>query len=150
MALNYTIIHGRIATDPELRYTSKGVAVCNMSVAVDRPYRADTEKKADFFSCVFWHKTAEFVQQYFSKGQEIIIAGSMERRKYTDKEGVKRYAWRLMGRRVDFCGTKRSNESTPASGLPSTQENAPASMYEMSGTDFFEEVDEITDDDLPF
>ena len=150
MGLNYTIIHGRVAINPELRYTKKGVAVCNLSVAVDRPHRADAVEKVDFFSCVFWHKTAEFVQQYFSKGQEIIVSGSMERHEYTDKEGIKRYAWRLMGRRVDFCGSKRYDGNAPVSENQREQENSSAAMYEAPVTEFFEAVDEIDDDDLPF
>ena len=61
--MNFIAIHGRLVRDPEMRHTQSGVAVTNITVAVDRSYSADDEKVADFFDCVFWWQGAEFVSK---------------------------------------------------------------------------------------
>ena len=106
--MNSIIIKGRLTKDPELRYTQSDTAVCTVNVAVDRPYSKD--KETDFFTVVFWRQTAEFVSKYFSKGQEILVQGEMQSRKYEDKEGNNRIAWEIKADRVEFCGSKGQGE----------------------------------------
>ena len=111
--MNFIAIHGRLVRDPEIRRTQSGVAVTNITVAVDRSYSADDEKVADFFDCVFWRQGAEFVSKYFSKGKEIIVQGEMQSRKWTDKEGNNRISWEIQNAHAEFCGGKSDN-SAPA------------------------------------
>ena len=111
--MNFIAIHGRLVRDPEIRRTQSGVAVTNITVAVDRSYSADDEKVADFFDCVFWRQGAEFVSKYFSKGKEIIVHGEMQSRKWTDKEGNNRISWEIQNAHAEFCGGKSDN-SAPA------------------------------------
>lgn len=107
--MNFIIIKGRLTKDPELRQTPNGNSVCNISVAVDRSYSKDGEKQTDFFDCTFWKGGAEFVNHYFRKGQEIIVSGEMQSRKYTDKDGNNRTAWEIGNANAEFCGSKRDN-----------------------------------------
>lgn len=129
MALNYTIIHGRLTADPELKTTQSGIEVCNFTVAVDRAYKKGEDKITDFFNCVAFRGTASLLTRCFSKGKEIIVAGEMQSRKYTDKDGNNRIAWELVANNIDFCGSK--NETAQKSSEPK-----------------FEEVDDLSD--LPF
>lgn len=105
--MNCIIIKGRLTSDPELKHTQNDTPVCSVNVAVDRPY--SKEKETDFFTVVFWRQAAEFVCKYFSKGQEILVQGEMQSRKYEDKEGNNRVAWEVKADRVEFCGSKSQN-----------------------------------------
>ena len=129
--MNNICITGRLTSAPEIKKTTSGVSVCSVSIAVDRDYKANGEKATDFIPCVFWRGTAEFVGKYFSKGDMIAVLGSLESRKYTDKDGNNRTMWEVKADNVSFCGGKKE----------ASQDN----------TQSFEDVyDEISDDDIPF
>lgn len=129
--MNKMIIKGRMARDPELKTTNSGKSVCNFSVAVSRNFDREL---VDFFECVAWNKKAEFICKYFIKGQEILIDGEMQSRRYTDKNGNNRTAWELIANDVDFCGNKNQNSN-----------NLQNDNTETISAD---EIDDI--DDLPF
>ena len=115
--MNFIAIHGRLVRDPEIRQTQSGVSVTTITVAVDRSYSAGGEKQTDFFDCVFWRQSAEFVSKYFSKGKEIIVHGEMQSRKWQDKDGNNRISWEIQNAHAEFCGGKSesSAHTEPAS-----------------------------------
>lgn len=130
--MNSIIIKGRLTRDPELKTTGSGIAVCSFSVAVDRKFQKQGEEKvADFFNCNAWRAQADFISKYFAKGQEILVCGNMQSRKYEDKQGVNRVAWEIQVERVEFCGSKQDN---PRSSAPATPNS----------------FEEVPDEDLPF
>lgn len=135
MRLNNTVILvGRLTADPELKTTNTGLEVVSFTVAIDRPKAKDAEEKqTDFIPCVAWRKTAVFVDKYFSRGKLISVGGSLQSRKYEDKEGNKRTAYEVVVSEVAFVGSK--SDSTPAAAQPA-QSEAP-------------NVD-VAEDDLPF
>lgn len=104
--LNQITIHGRLTKDPELRKTQAGKSVTSFNVAVDRDYQKDGKKEADFIDCSAWEQKADFVKSYFTKGQEILVSGRLQSRKWKDKDGKDRIAWEIQVERVDFCGSK--------------------------------------------
>ena len=106
--LNFITIMGRLTAAPELKNTSSGVPVCSVCVAVERDYAQGGEKQTDFINCILWRQTAEFVSRYFSKGQMIIIQGSLESRHYETSAGDKRVAWEINAARAYFGETKRN------------------------------------------
>lgn len=129
--MNNICIIGRLTTAPEIKKTTSGVSVCSASIAVDRDYKVNGEKATDFIPCVFWRGTAEFVGKYFKKGDMIAVVGSLESRKYKDKDGNNRTVWEVKADKVNFCGGKKEV----------SQDN----------TQTFEDVsEEISDDTLPF
>lgn len=129
--MNNICITGRLTQAPEIKKTTSGVSVCLTSIAVDRDYKVNGEKATDFIPCTFWRGTAEFVGKYFNKGDMIAVIGSLESRKYKDKDGNNRTVWEVKADKVNFCGGKKE--------IP--QDN----------TQTFEDVsDEISDDTLPF
>ena len=109
--MNFVAIHGRLVRDPEIRRTQSGVAVTNITVAVDRAYSNGGEKQTDFFDCVFWRQGAEFVSKYFTKGKEIIVTGEMQSRKWTDKEGNPRTSWEIQNCHAEFCGSAKASDT---------------------------------------
>ena len=119
MSLNKIIIMGRMTRNPEIRYTQSQKPVASFTLAVDRDYN-NGEKETDFIDCVAWSKTAEFVDQYFIKGQMAVVEGRLQSRDWTDREGGKRKAWEVVADRVYFGESKKKEEPTqsftPATG----------------------------------
>ena len=110
---NKMILVGRMTADPEMKSTPSGVSVCSFSVACDRQFKdKDGNRKADFIPCVAWRGLAEFVVKYFQKGSPIGIEGSLETRKYTDKNGNNRTMFEVIADRAFFVGSKESNTSS--------------------------------------
>lgn len=100
--LNNVVLIGRLARDPELRYTQGGKAVCNFTIAVNR-FGGDT---ADFIPVVVWEKQAENISKYLSKGSLAAVEGRLQVRTYDDKEGTRRYATEVVARGVTFLDSK--------------------------------------------
>ena len=103
--LNKVFLHGRLTKIPELRRTNTGKSVCSFTLAVDRD---SGSQAADYITCVAWEKRAEFVSNYFTKGQEALVAGSLNMRDYEDKSGVRRTVAEVIVSQVDFCGPKNA------------------------------------------
>lgn len=131
--INNVVLMGRLTADPEIRQTGTGKSVANFTIAVDKFKREDG---ADFINCVAWETTATFISKFFQKGSMIAVVGSIQTRKYEDKDGNKRTAFEVVVREASFCGGK--NES--GSAEPAKQTAAPSVD--------FEEIED--DEDLPF
>ena len=129
--LNKTILNGRLTKSPELKQTNSGNSVCGFTIAVDR--NRDREK-TDFVPIVAWGKTAEFVNQWFGKGDLITIVGRIEVRSYEDKDGNKRTSTEIIAEEVLFGGSKNT---ASASEKPAESKNGG-----------FEQIED--DGDLPF
>ena len=99
--MNKVLLTGRLTRDPELRYTSNNKAVCNFTIATNRPVVRDGEKIADFINCIVWGKTAENLSKYQSKGSLVGIDGRLESRSYDDKDGNKRYVPEVASKRFN-------------------------------------------------
>ena len=115
--MNRIILIGRLTDDPELKTTNSGTSVSTFTLAVNRDYTPKGgEKTADFIPCVAWRQTAEFVDKYLTKGLQIAVEGSLQTRKYEDKNGNKRTAYEVNVDRVHFCGGRDSGD-TDKSGM---------------------------------
>ena len=106
--LNHIVIMGRLGKEPELRRTQSGVAVATFNVAVDRDFKdkATGQRATDWITCVAWRSTAEFVEKYFSKGSQVLVAGRLQMRDWTDKDGNKRISAEVQAENVYFAGAK--------------------------------------------
>ena len=104
--LNAISLMGRLVKDPELRYTQSETPVCSFTIAVDRDFAREGEAKADFIQCVAWKSTGEFVSKYFAKGRLISLRGTLQSRKWTDRDGNKRESWEVIVDKAYFCGDK--------------------------------------------
>ena len=121
---NLVVLTGRLTADPELRYTSGNIPVTSFSIAVSRRYKAGEETQADFINIVAWRQTAEFVTKYFQKGSMIGIEGSIQTRRYVDKDtGKNRTAFEVLANNVQFVESKRDSAAAPV-GEPASFSNA--------------------------
>lgn len=109
--LNHIVIMGRLTRDPELRRTGTGVAVTSFTLAVDRDFapKDGGERETDFLDCVAWRQTGEFVAKYFSKGSMAVVAGRLQIRSWTDKDGNKRRSAEIVADNVYFGEAKRKD-----------------------------------------
>ena len=107
--LNKAILNGRLTKAPELKQTQNGKSVCSFTIAVDR---SRDREKTDFIPIVAWGKTAEFVNQWFGKGDLITIVGRIEVRNYEDKNGNKRTATEIIAEEVLFGGSKSTGQGS--------------------------------------
>ena len=107
--LNKAILNGRLTKAPELKQTQNGKSVCGFTIAV---YRNRDREKTDFIPIVAWGKTAEFVNQWFGKGDLITIVGRIEVRNYEDKNGNKRTATEIIAEEVLFGGSKSTGQGS--------------------------------------
>lgn len=140
---NIVVLTGRLTADPELKTTPNGISVTSFSIAVGRRYKAGEEAQTDFINIVAWRQTAEFITKYFKKGSMIGIEGSIQTRKYTDKNGNNRTAFEVVANNVQFVESKRDGAASGAA----VSENA--SFSNASANDFAE-IDTDMDEDLPF
>jgi single-strand DNA-binding protein len=127
VSLSFIVIQGRLTRDVEVRRTGSGIAVANFTVAVDRDVKGqDGNKETDFFDCVAWRHNADFVSKYFHKGSQIILAGKMQSRKWTDKDGKARTSWEVQVDNAYFCGSKQDNAQQGGYSAPAY--TAPAAV----------------------
>lgn len=130
---NHCIIQGRLTRDPEVKTLDSGTTVAKFTVAWSERYKEKESKL--FLDCTAWGSTGEFVERYFSKGQEIIVEGKIVQEEWADKDGVIQKRIRMSRvDRVHFCGPKRDAASPAPASAPSNDDD-------------FVEVD---DDELPF
>ncbi len=139
---NLVVLTGRLTADPELKTTGSGLSVTSFSIAVDRRFRSGEERQTDFINIVAWRQQAEFIAKYFKKGNLIGIEGSIQTRKYTDKNGNNRTAFEVVANNVQFVESKR--DSAPAG----SSEQGPS--YSNAGSNDFADLGDMSDDDLPF
>lgn len=143
--LNKAILVGRLTRDPELKSTQSGVSVLNFTVAVQRKYKdAKGERQSDFINCVAFRQTADFISNYFKKGNMISIDGSIQTRSWDDNEGKRRYATEVVVNDAGFVESRRDSESSVQTHNNTFADEG--SLPEMP-TEFGSDA---TDDDLPF
>ena len=144
--LNVVVLSGRLTADPELKTTANGISVCSFSIAVERRFKSGEERQSDFINIVTWRSSAEFVSKYFKKGQMIAIRGSIQTRRYQDKDGNNRTAFEVVADDVQFADFARREGDVASMPVPPAA--TPAS-YSNAGAGDFTSIDEV-DEDLPF
>ena len=114
--LNKIIVCGRLVRDPENRKTASDVSMTTFTVAVERDFKQGDEKVSDFIDCVAFRYTADFISKNFTKGRMICVVGSLQSRKYDDKDGNKRTAWSIAVENAYFADSKPTAAQAAPSG----------------------------------
>ncbi|MBR0373818.1 MAG: single-stranded DNA-binding protein [Mogibacterium sp.] len=106
--MNSVVLIGRLARDPELRYTpSTQTAVAHITIAVDRPAGQGREREADFIRVTVFGKQAETVDRYLSKGRQVAVQGRIQTGSYQNRDGQTVYTTDVIADRVEFLGGKQ-------------------------------------------
>lgn len=169
-SLNKVMLIGNLTRDPEVRYTPKGSAVCDIGLAVNRSYVTDNGEKVEevtFVDITLWNKTAELAGKYLHKGRPVYIEGRLQMDTWEDRQtGQKRQRLKVIGDQMQFLGSPQGGgERTgggeegsggysrppqrPAAQQRPAQRSAPA---QQQNDDFGEGpiTDGMEDDDIPF
>ena len=107
-SFNKVILLGNLTRDPEVRYTPKGSAVCDLGIAVNRVYTTDSGEKREevtFVEVVLWARLAEIAGEYLKKGRPVFIEGRLQMDSWDDKQtGQKRSRLRVVGESMQLLG----------------------------------------------
>lgn len=146
--VNKIILGGRITSDIELKTTPSGVSVVSFSIAVNRRGgKQGEEQKSDFFSCVAWRGTAEFITRYFRKWSAIYIFGVIENNNWVDNNGMTHYGSRVTVDEAYFVDSKADAPVGAAAVKPE------ASVYKSPAMDDggYTQLEPLANnEDLPF
>ena len=110
--LNQINVMGRLTRDPELRYTQNQVPVCSFTIACSRDFGGSNgRRETDYFDCVAWRSVGELVSEYFTTGRMIVVAGHLQNRNWTDKDGNKRRSTEIITENVYFGDSRIRGDS---------------------------------------
>jgi single-strand DNA-binding protein len=118
-SFNKVILLGNLTRDPEVRYTPKGSAVCDLGVAVNRVYTTDSGEKREevtYVDVVLWARLAEIAGEYLKKGRPVFVEGRLQMDTWDDKQsGQKRTKLRVVGETMQLLGSRTTGAtSAPA------------------------------------
>lgn len=130
--MNSLQIMGRLTRDVELKTIPSGTSIANFSIAFSEKYK--DKENLYFFDCVAWGKTGEIIQKYFSKGERILVNGSLQQERWQQDDGKNRSKVAINVRSFDFIEKKTDDVSQGASYLASGGQDV---TNEMSGEDPF-------------
>lgn len=102
---------GRLTRDPEISSSTSGTTFARFSIAVDRKIKAEGQPEADFFNCTSFGKQAEFIERYLKKGTKIVITGRLQNDSYTNKDGQKVTATKIITEEVEFAESKKDGQT---------------------------------------
>lgn len=137
--MNKWIALGNLGRDPEIRVSQSGKTVARFSLAVARRLKRDGGDNTDWFNCVAFGKTAEFVEKYLHKGSKVVVDAEVQNNNY-EKDGVMHYGTSMVINSVEFAESKKAAE-----------ENGSAPTTAASADDAFMNVsDDVEDDSIPF
>jgi single-strand DNA-binding protein len=150
-SFNKVILLGNLTRDPEVRYTPKGSAVCDLGLAVNRQYTLENGEKREevtFVDVVLWARLAEIAGEYLKKGRPVFIEGRLQLDTWDDKQsGQKRSKMRVIGETMQLLGSRPSAAGAAAEGGDEDRQSRPAKPSAPPKAKAGAEPDE---DEIPF
>ena len=130
-SFNKVILVGNLTRDPEVRYTTGGTAVTDVSLAVNRQWtdRSSNERKEEttFVEVTLWGRTAEIAGEYLSKGRPCLIEGRLQLDQWEDREtGKKRSKLKVVGDTLQLLGGRGEGGGQSAGSRPAAQDSSQA------------------------
>src|SRR5580693_4359903 len=151
-SFNRVIIAGNLTRDPELRYTPKGSAVANFSLAVNRTWKSETgemKEEVSFIDVEAWGRQAEVISQYMRKGRPLLVEGRLKMDTWEDKNThQKQSKLKVVLESFSFIDSNRAEGGggAPASDAPRRASPPPAKSPEPAEG----EGPGAEEDDVPF
>jgi len=144
--VNKVIILGNLGADPELRTSPSGVTSCRLSIATSMNWTdkssGEKKEKTEWHRVVFFGRSAEVIDQYLKKGQQLYLEGRLQTSKY-EKDGVERYSTDIIGESFNFISGSSSNSSESNNQFNDNMNQDIENSSEQKKSDEF-------DDDIPF
>ena len=156
-SVNKVIVVGNLGRDPENRYLPSGEQVTSIAVATTDKWKdkatGEQKEQTEWHRISFFGKLAEIAGQYLKKGSQVYIEGRLRTRKYTDKEGIDRYATEIIADTMQMLGSRqgageppeeRGSYQPPSRPAQNTQQQRPQQSNRPAG------LSPDMDDDIPF
>lgn len=146
-SFNKVILAGNLTRDPELRYTPKGTAVCELSIAVSRKFKTESGEQREevcFAGCVAFGRQAETIAQYLQKGRPLLVEGRLAQDKWEDKQtGQARSKTKVIIESFQFIDSKSDGQQ----GQPRQQSQPPKQASQPS---YSKDISDDEDQQIPF
>ncbi len=142
-SVNKVILVGRLGKDPDVRYTTTGDAVADLSIATSEKFKSkegDYSEKTEWHKGVVWGSTAEFAKQYLKKGQLVYVEGKLQTRKWQDKSGNNRYSTDIKVNTLTPLGSWGKNDNAQGNN----------NNYSQPKTNVNSQANDNGGDDIPF
>lgn len=156
-SLNKVQLIGNLTRDPEIRYTGKGTAVATFSIATNREWVQDGNKKEDveFHRVVAWDKLAEIIEKYLKKGSKVFVEGRIQSNKWQTKEGEDRTTFEIVINEMMMLDSKGSQSTYDGPAEPKEEynpdyDNAEENPSKPKKESKKKNEEEDSDDDIPF
>ena len=152
--VNKVILIGNVTRDPEVKFTSKGSAVTDIGLAINRNYTLDNGEKREettFVDVELWGRLAEIAGEYAKKGRPLYVEGRLRMDTWEDKaSGQKRSRMKVVGENLQLLGGRTEGGGRPSSGggehesheSPAPRRTAPPPSRPAPSSE--------PDDDIPF
>lgn len=149
---NKAILIGNLTRDPEVRYTPKGTAICDIGLAINRKYKTDggeQREEVTFVDVTLWGRTAEVVGEYCKKGRPLMVEGRLETESWDDKTtGQKRSKLKVVGENIQLLGARGEGDDKQGRG---GQHSAPPARRPAAPPQKPHDPDlDQPEDDIPF
>ena len=161
-SVNKVILVGNLGRDPEVRYLPSGDPVANVTIATSSRYKGkdgNMVEETEWHRVTFFGKLADIVGQYLKKGRSVYVEGRIKTRKYTDKDGVEKYATDIIANEMQMLGSREGmgdpggndgdgegySRPNPPASRPPPRQQAPAATKPGASSGF-----DDMDDDIPF
>ena len=147
--INKVILIGNLGNDPDVRYTSGGAPIANVSLATSDSWRdketGDLQERTEWHRIVFFSRLAEIVSEYLRKGSKIYVEGRLQTRKWQDRDGNDRYTTEVVANEMQMLDSKGTTEEFTRASAPPRKPTGPMQQADTpaKGGDF-------VDDDIPF
>ncbi len=146
---------GNLTRDPEMRFTPSGTAVCTFSIATNRTFISDGERKeeADFHRIVAWSKLAELCSQLLKKGNRVFVSGRLQNRSWEGQDGQQRQTTEIviedMILLTSRSGSSEYEESTDANEFKTAPSQTPPTKLAPKSDDTSDQPAEDTPKEKP-
>jgi len=150
--VNHVNIIGNLGKDPEVRYTSSGLAVANLSVATNerRGTGAEQREYTEWHRVIAFGPLAEMIGKIYSKGKQVAIEGRLQTREWTDKNDVRRWTTEIVASFAKLLGPAPATAQGPPVDVYDNAASTPAPAKQATTTDVPPGVLPEPDDDIPF
>ena len=151
--INKVILVGNLGRDPEVRYTSSGAAVANITVATSENWKdrntGERQERTEWHRVVLFGRLGEIAGEYLKKGSQVYIEGRLQTRKWQDREGQDRYTTEVVANDLQMLGGRGGGGEGYSSGPPADAYE-PAAQGAQGGGAGGNIPDTDFDDDIPF
>ncbi len=114
--VNKITILGTLGKDPDVKATSGGSTICNISVATNEEWKdkntGEKKDRTEWHKVVFFGKLAEIAGQYLKKGDKAYIEGKVQTRKWQNQEGQDVYTTEVIASDLVMLGGKPKHDGT--------------------------------------